>query len=321
MSEAVPYSTPYTDHFLRAPGSPTQKRPGNLQYLDFIDLVRSMWESAFPSSNPKNPPIVTSGGEQFARYPSIVYSLQLRKAHPGEPKPKYRDEIITNPDEDGLIICGQRFQNVVAFSVVHDEDPRVAEEWVEVFEDFMLEYTPIFKQMGLSEIVYARRLPDDDQPRVAEGVNKRTTSYLVTTEKIIKTSYDKWRAMLVRARMAMDHAVTFTTIGDEFVIYGASFPTGQTVTLDIAAGLEDEFPVFRDPETGETLRPGGTYHIRAQVSGPDNSLHYRLSAKYDSVPFVSEADGRGVITAIGELTDSVDIVMEDDFQSPASVTP
>lgn len=295
----LPYNTPYTDHFQRA--------QGNLQYLDFIDMVKEMWESAHPE------PIVPSGGEQFAKYPSIVYSLQLRKAHPSEPKPKYRDEIITNPGEQGIIICGQRYQNIVNFTVVDDDSPRNAEELVEVFEDFMLEFTPIFKQMGLSEIVYARRLPDDDQPRVAENVNMRTVSYLVTTEKIIKTSYDKWHSMLVRARMAITQDVLFITSGDQFQISGASYPTGQTVTL--APLLGETFPEGNDG-AGNTIRPNGTYHILSHVTGPNNQLLYNLSAAYDTAPLIITTPGSGRVSGTGTPTDSVDQEIRDDFQTP-----
>jgi len=322
-----PYDTPYMDHFQRA--------RGNLQYLDFIDMVTKMWSYGHPDV-----PVRPSGGEQFAQYPSIIYSLALRKAHPSEPKPKYRDEIITNPGEDGLIICGQRYQNVINFTVVNDDNPREAEELVEVFEDFMLEYTPIFKQMGLSEIVYARRLPDDDQPRVAENVNMRTCSYLVTTEKIIRTTYGKWNTMLIHAHIALDQKPFFsvhvsitaevpwtTNAGSIFIVKGSSYKVGDTVVL----------VRYSNKLLPKGLYPNTPYHVVAVVDIPTDGmpepptgwpeqgylLAYEGPTAQPEPILVTETveiyDIGYIMPAPADLAESSAIIhtVDDDFQTPA----
>lgn len=185
------YNTPNKSHHLRA--------RGNLTYLDFIRLVEYLWSEAHPDI-----PFFATGGEQYAKYPCIVYGLELRKTHSSEPKPKYREEIITGAGEDGVIVGGQRFQNVVSFSAVTETDPRLAEELIEVFEDFIMEFTPVFKELGLSEIIYNRRFSDSEENRPGQGIVKRTVSYMITTEKIILTYSKKLNSILVRARTFLE---------------------------------------------------------------------------------------------------------------------
>lgn len=175
---------------------------GNLTYLEFIAVVKSLWENGHP-----NYPIkaTTSGDSSFTWYNPesnslentdaiIVYSLELRKAHSVEPKPRMRQ--ITN---NNIYIYGQRFQNIVSFTAMapvgnrQGNDPSkvcddhdnayLVESLIEAFEDFMLEYTPIFKKIGASELVYSRRLSDSEVNRDQKDVHKRTVTYMLTTEK------------------------------------------------------------------------------------------------------------------------------------------
>lgn len=171
---------------------------GNLDYLQFIKLVDTLWEAAHPDV-----PFQASGSNVDAVYPVVTYDLQLRKPHPSEPKVRFREEVRTPNNRDAIVIGGQRYQNLVNFSVTTEKNPELAEVLIEAFEDFMLEFTPVFKQLGLSEIVYARRLPDAEQSRRSEGIEIRTVSYLVTTEKVIQTSKKKLEEFLVYARMAL----------------------------------------------------------------------------------------------------------------------
>ena len=103
---------------------------------------------------------------------------------------------ITN---DNIYVYGQRFQNIVSFTAItpvgvsYGQDPSsisddhdnayLVESLIEAFEDFMLEYTPIFKKIGASEFVYSRRLSDSEVNRDQKDLNKRTVTYMLTTEK------------------------------------------------------------------------------------------------------------------------------------------
>jgi hypothetical protein len=167
------------------------KADGNLSYLEFVQVVKLLWENSYPDI-----PIVATFGGKFASYPCIAYGIELKKAHNQEPKMRYRDKAL---GEDGkyYIIEGQRFQNVVSFTVIVQADAatiegdvaryagaEVADRIVERFEDFMLEYTPVFKKLGASEFVYARRTSDSEINMDQTDVVKRTVLYLLTTEKL-----------------------------------------------------------------------------------------------------------------------------------------
>jgi hypothetical protein len=243
-----------------------QHAEGNLQYLDFIKLVDQLWTATHPEI-----PFFASGGKQDARYPSIIYSLQVRRPHPNEPKPRFREDVRTAPGEDTIIITAQRFQNVINFAVVTENDPQMAELIIEAFEDFMLEMTPVFKEMGVSEFVYARRLPDDEDDRMGEDIVVRKVAYMVTTEKIRQTTEKKLNHFVIHARLGSQerpYATIFVVpteanapgaillqIEDPDVwvapvvhlrVYGASFQPGDAVTFERVPG--SELPLVSMPE-------------------------------------------------------------------------
>ena len=112
---------------------------GNLSYLEFIGLVKKVWEESYPtipilpsginressfiysdnvgpSAEVKElssaPPSSTSGLTALDEFPAIiVYSLELRKTHTTEPKPRMRQNVLANT----VTVYGQKFQNVVSF--------------------------------------------------------------------------------------------------------------------------------------------------------------------------------------------------------------
>lgn len=204
---------------------------GNLTYLEFISVLKSMWEESFP-----NYPIkASSSGDQaftwfnksytdpetgniIGRYEQtdaiITYSLELRKAHTVEPKPRMRQ--VANRD---IYIYGQRFQNIIAFTAIapvgkkygsnseiitDDQDNAyLVESLIEAFEDFMLEYTPIFKKIGASELTYSRRLSDSEINREQKDVHKRTVTYMLTTEKTFAAQAGKIETLALDIRTGM----------------------------------------------------------------------------------------------------------------------
>ena len=191
------------------------KAEGNLSYLEFIEVVKLLWENSHPDI-----PIVPTFGGTFANYPCIAYGIELKRAHNQEPKMRYRDKAL---GEDGkyYIIEGQRFQNVVSFTIVVQADAaqikgdsaryvgaEVADRVMEKFEDFMLEYTPVFKRLGASEFVYARRVSDTEANMDQTDVVKRTVLYLLTTEKLSVTGVDTVEKIVydIRQYIAAQHA-------------------------------------------------------------------------------------------------------------------
>jgi len=194
---------------------------GNLTYIEFIALVKKLWEESYPNipifplsinresstTYNDNLTIDTSVGDLSTapsstslgldEFPAVIgYHLELRKAHTTEPKPRMRQNVINNE----YTIYGQKFQNIISFTIMSkvgtfqgedttttrdDLDAAVlCDEIIEAFEDFMLEFTPIFKAAGASDLVYSRRLSDSEINRDGKDVHKRTVTYMLTTEKV-----------------------------------------------------------------------------------------------------------------------------------------
>jgi uncharacterized membrane protein len=210
---------------------PPLQAQGNLTYIEFISAVKALWENAYP--NIKIKPVQNG---DYAEYPVIAYGLELRRAHSVEPKPRSR----ISPAKD-VVIFGQRFQNIISFTVITKADsgelkgsssrysgPEVAEKIIETFEDFMLEYTPVFKRLGASELVYARRLSDSEENRDATDVNKRTVTYMLTTEKLIGMEVGTIEKIVIDVRRYM---AVEKEIWDDF--YLGSTPTYDGTELNI----------------------------------------------------------------------------------------
>lgn len=192
-------------------GPPLQAQ-GNLSYLEFIAVVKALWDNIHPDIE-----IVATSNGKVAKYPCITYGIELKKAHNAEPKPRTRQVL----NEISQHVYGQRFQNVVAFTVITRANAgtiestagtdahavelkyvgaEVADTIMETFEDFMLEYTPVFKRLGASEFVYARRYSDAEINRDQTDVNKRTVTYMLTTEKLMATTHEKIEKIVVDVR-------------------------------------------------------------------------------------------------------------------------
>ena len=180
-----------------APGE--KRRPlraeGNMRYLQFIDAVTEMWGEGHPSI-----PVVPDQGKNFAQYPCIVYGLEMKKSLDQEPKPKLREEL-TDPDSGRLVhVYGQFFELLVKFTVVSKTDPRQAEEILDLFEDFMFEYTPVFICAGVADFVYARRIAASSEVRVGEDINKRSVMYYMREEKLTQISPDRVESVAIDIR-------------------------------------------------------------------------------------------------------------------------
>lgn len=180
-------------------------------------------------------------------YPRIIAALESRRPMQMEPKPRIRETIWSGPDgEYDVDIKAQRFQSIVSFTVVDRiqtnyppnspcTDPEyfrenvlecskydmvsAADEIIEALEEFMLQVTPIFKELGVSELVYARRLPDSTEMRAGYGIAKRAVAYTLTTEKIYR-GIEQWKIkeFVTEARILVnpDSATPATPVDIDF---------------------------------------------------------------------------------------------------------
>lgn len=167
-------------------------------YLDFIRLVQYLWVRSHPDI-----PLVATTTKAYPHYPVITYRLEWRKPFENELKPRIRETIPTANGEPAIQILGQRFQNIITFTCFDQVDPHLAEEIIEEFENFMIEHTVIFKELGASEFVYAHRQQDTADQRENFTIVERSISYMLTTEKIILVDYDKLEKVLIDARVFM----------------------------------------------------------------------------------------------------------------------
>jgi len=184
---------------------------GTLTYMQFISIVKYLWEK----STPQVPilPISVGSSDNLDKYPAIIgYAMELKRAHTSEPKPRFREHVKNND----YSVFGQRFQNIISFSVMSkvgtfqgedhtitrdDVDTSVlCDELIERFEDFMQEYTPVLKAAGASELIYSRRLSDTEMNRESTDVHKRVVTYMVTTEKTFMVPNDKLQTIALDIR-------------------------------------------------------------------------------------------------------------------------
>jgi len=239
---------------------------GNLTYIEFIALVKKLWEESYPNipifplsinresstTYNDNLTIDTSVGDLSTapsstslgldEFPAVIgYHLELRKAHTTEPKPRMRQNVLSNT----VTIYGQRFQNIIGFTVMSkvgtfqgenttttrdDLDAAVlCDQVIEAFEDFMLEYTSIFKAAGASELVYSRRLSDSEINRDGKDIHKRTVTYMLTTEKTFAIANGRIEKIAVDARTWM--AYERELLRNELATPNLSGTTGNIIDL------------------------------------------------------------------------------------------
>lgn len=271
---------------------------GNLSYLEFIALVTELWERRTPDV-----PIFPTQGKQFARYPCIVYGTQVKTAMQSEPKKRHR-EFITNPNTNQVYrITGQRFKLVVSFSVTTENEPKLAEEILEAFEDFMDEITPVLKKSGLSEIVYGRQLPDAMENRDAEDICKRSVAYEVTIERVRQIPVDQLNEIVVQARTFVESIrnVFTGTAGDDFIV----------VADDHAIPLEAE--VLVTPDEIEFLPEGLHAGWRYVVDAIDGNKLYLTTIGGDPINITADGIGR-----LSLWLGKVKVDIEDEFATPNS---
>lgn len=240
------WSDPITEGYLQSPGirinigGVEEIYSGTLSYLQFIGLVKKIWEEGHPQipilpvgmnresfitymdngatsetigSNSSAPSKDNIGLNSLEVFPAVIgYSLELKKAHTVEPKPRMRQNILSN----SVTVYGQKFQNIVGFTVMSqanllqgensqstrdDLDTAIlCDQIIDAFEDFMLEYTPIFKAAGASDLVYSRRLSDSEVSRDNKNIHKRSVTYMLTTEKIFAIRNERIESIKVDIR-------------------------------------------------------------------------------------------------------------------------
>ncbi len=153
---------------------------GNIQFLDAMDMIKAVWEDAHPeiSFHPQGDHMLNDLETAY-----IIYSTAERVTKENNPKPRFQWRADTDSGERYAILS-QSFIHRVKFRVVH-KSPRVAEEVLDEFEDFMMLLTPLLKQAGMEDIYYLRRTSDNHLVRAGEDKEDRGVIYTMTFQKIL----------------------------------------------------------------------------------------------------------------------------------------
>lgn len=195
----------------------------SLTYLDFIRSVEFIWRESHPDI-----PLYAAGLLTYPQYPCIIYGMESRMPMANEPKSKIRETIQTGSNEANHIqVWGQRFQNYVKFSVCTQSDTELAEAILETFEDFMAEFTPVFKKLGVSDLFYHNRPRDTGENRAGVDTIARSVIYLVVLEKVVTRDIQKLESVLIDVRRYLadatpgyvvvdGHATPYVRIVDQY---------------------------------------------------------------------------------------------------------
>jgi hypothetical protein len=248
---------------------------GNLTYTEMIRVIRALWEEALPDI-----PLRPVQGPKFSMYPVIVHGIEVKVPEKADTKKRIR-EYIKNPETGQMYqIKAQRFRYIVTFKVITENEPDLAEDIMERFEDFMDEITPALKELGVSEIFYGRRQPDSTENRSGEDTTARKVAYEIYLEKVYQIPVAEFEDITIRARVHLErNRNLFTgTAGDDFIeIPSHDLEIGATVL--ITATTEGFLPL--------PLRTQRLY----EVVDVDETKVYLVD--YNDDPVTITADGVG----------------------------
>lgn len=188
----------YQDPNYRDLDHPSQGPPitafGNDQYIGMIKRLKYIWNDAHPEVQFQ---AFKAKEEYQGDNGYIIYSLidRVPKDNMRKPIPRYK---YLDPEEDTWVtVFIQSFMNTVKFTAMH-QDPDVAEEIIDNFENFMLECIPVLKSFGIEDILYNRRLSDEHEQRTGEDLAARSVTYVVITQKVLPVSQKKLEEIHLR---------------------------------------------------------------------------------------------------------------------------
>lgn len=294
---------------------PPLRARGNLNYIQFITLVRHLWEDGHPDI-----PMRPVQSSKYAKYPVIVYGLQNRTPFQTEAKKKFRE--IQHREEDNLITHAQRFNNIIIFTVITENNPEMCEAVIETFEDFMHECTGFFKELGVSDMFYVRRLPDRDQTRSDEDVDERAVAYNVILEKLYVQPVDKIKEIVIKSRVWLDQYWQvgvefwiFRNLDDEFVFYAPNhvFKFGDIIKLLPPSSNQDNYAEGESSTIINHDTPDGL-SINCAYQIVNVELDYITIKNLNGSDVNIFSSGMGILSGVENIY-TIPAEIEDNFQS------
>lgn len=199
---------------------PPLQAKGTMSYLDFIDVVNYLWSKGHPEI------FFGPFGSQTIFDPELgymIYNLEDKKPKTNHPKPKlYETRNHPTDTTKKIAIFIENFDLIVKFTAVH-KAPRVAEEMIEEFENFMITITPVLRMNGLENILYIRRMPDSHETRFGDDVSSRAIAYMIGVQKILIEEMDKLEEihLQVQAVINGDATPSYTSATPSYIIRGS----------------------------------------------------------------------------------------------------
>lgn len=142
----------------------------NLTFREFGDLVSATWIKGHPDIA-----MYASGTPtDDLEYPCLTWGCAGRWPTDSL-KPRLVDEFLDDEGQ-GRGKYLQVFRSLFEVQI-KARDPRAANQIVEEFERFMLEFIAAFKKAGMGEIIYAERSPDTIDIPAKSTVVIRTVRY------------------------------------------------------------------------------------------------------------------------------------------------
>lgn len=155
----------------------------SLTYSGFFKLLSSLWTKCGYTE----PIIRWHPMNEWEQYPVVVYRLTDRRPAEGiaEKRPRHRDTVVDpNSPDRYVLLMGQVFDYFVQFDVMAKSNDE-ADDLLDKFENFILTYTPFFKESGVNQIWFERQLPDDVITAWRDPVFVRSLVYRLRMEKIV----------------------------------------------------------------------------------------------------------------------------------------
>lgn len=97
-----------------------------------------------------------------------------------------RETVVekTNGDDSRIgEINGQKFKSTIQFNILAD-DPNIADQIMNRFEEMISVYTGFIKRQGIAEIVFKKQINDTDYNILRQILSVRSIQYYVETERL-----------------------------------------------------------------------------------------------------------------------------------------
>lgn len=135
---------------------------------------------SFSDANELNTPIITYRLVQ--KTPGVVGAHKEIK-----PRVRAQYKVGDSDSEEVITVFGQRFDCIVQFEVWASNDS-VVSDYADEFEDFMLTYTGILKEMGIIEVIYLGTTDEPSPNAWRVDLQSRSIKYHVVIDKLTPVS-------------------------------------------------------------------------------------------------------------------------------------